>query len=260
MNYIYQRDTQEWLHYKRSQETSSVLLLLEPPLKILEIGGGDGYIASIFSKEGYDITTIDLDPRFPSVFPVEKMSADHLIYPDHTFDVIFSSNVLEHINELSPVFKEMRRVAKKNAQFIFILPTPAWRLISSFWYFFKILKIISLKIFLFKEPKTITTDNAVHENQVALEKVSLFDKIKRIILHPHGEYPSFIHEIYYFSPYRWRRLFINNGFKIISHKRGPLFYSGESIFKFKFIKIRKFLAQYCFSSGHVYILRSKKIF
>ncbi|MBC8489678.1 MAG: class I SAM-dependent methyltransferase [Bacteroidetes bacterium] len=261
MIYIYQKGIQEWLHFKRFQETASILeSLSDSPLKILEIGGGDGYIASIFSKEGHDIFSMDLQPRYPSSFQVKQMSAEHLIFPKNTFDIIFSSNVLEHINELSPVFKEMQRVAKHEAQFIFFLPTPTWRLISSFWYFFRLIKAFLTKLFYFicKRSKTITTDNNVYENQVELEKVSLYKKIKHIILHPHGAYPSFLHELYYFSPFRWKRLFINNGFKILSHKRGPLFYSGESFFKFRFIKYRKLLAKYFFSSIHIYILKTKK--
>ena len=47
--------------------------------------------------------------------------------------------MLEHIKELQPVFKEFKRVAKEDALFIFVLPTPGWRLISSFGYFFRLI-------------------------------------------------------------------------------------------------------------------------
>jgi len=229
LDYDYKKDIQEWLHFIRYQETIPVLKLLPDGSKILEIGGGDGYIASMFSKEGHDITSIDLNPRFPSSFPVEKMSADHLIYPEQSFDVIFSSNVLEHIKDLPPVIKEMQRVAKEDALFVFVLPTPAWRLISSFFFIFKLFRIIFLKLFNYcfrKRSKTVVADNNVHDNPIELENVSFLKKIKRLILHPHGEYYSFLHEIYYFSSFRWKLLFKKNGFNIISYKRGPLFYSG----------------------------------
>lgn len=259
MNYTYQKDVQDWLHFIRHQETVSCLELLpDGPLKILEIGGGDGYIASLLSKNGYVVISTDIAPRYPASCHVQKMSADHLEFSKHTFDVIFSSNVLEHIKELQPVFKELKRVAKDDALFVFILPTPAWRLMSSFWYIFRVLKIIFSKLFHYSlnwRHKAVSKDNSIHENQVKYKKASLYVKIKHIILHPHGEYPSFLHELYYFSPFRWKRLFIKSGFKIISHKRGPLFYSGEFVFKFKFISLRRFVARNIFSAGHIYIMR-----
>jgi len=260
LNYIYEKNVQDWLHFIRHQETIPILKLLPDGSKILEIGGGDGYIASLFSKNGHVVTSTDIVPRYPSLFPVQEMSADDLAFSNNTFDIIFSSNVLEHIKELQPVFKEFKRVAKEDALFIFVLPTPAWRLISSFWYFFRLIDTSLSKIFnlFLKGTKIINKDNSLYENHVETEKIKFLymKKIKQKILHPHGEYTSFIHEIYYFSPFRWKCLFINSGFKIKSHKRGPLFYSGESIFKFRFIKIRKFLAKYFFSSGHIYVLKT----
>lgn len=260
MKYTYSKNIQKWLHFVRYQETVSCLKLLpEPPLKILEIGGGDGYIASIFSEYGYDITSIDIQPRYPTSFPVQKMNADYLIFPENTFDVIFSSNVLEHIKDLPLVINEMKKVAKKDALFIFVLPTPAWRLITSVYYILRLFRIIFLKLlnYIFrKRPGAIITNNSFHDNPVEIKKVTFFEKIKQLILHPHGEYPSFLHEIYYFSYFRWKLLFKKNCLNIVSYKKGPLFYSGVSVFKFRLIKVRKFLAEYFFSSGHIYLLKS----
>ena len=88
--YLYEKDTQKWLHYIRHYETISVLdKLPDRPIRILEVGGGDGYIASIFSGLGYEIISTDISPRQPSVFPVQKMSADHLDFPNQTFDIVF---------------------------------------------------------------------------------------------------------------------------------------------------------------------------
>ena len=260
MNYTYSKNAQKWLHFIRYEETISCLELLpEPPLKILEIGAGDGYIASIFSGLGYNITSIDNQPRYPSSFPVKKMNAEQIIFPENTYDIIFSSNVLEHIKDLEPVFKELKRVAKENALFIFVLPTPAWRIISTIWYFISFFKLLFSKLFnsfFNRSPNSLFADKNTNEILVEIENVSLLQKIKRLIIQPHGEYPSSFHEIYYFSPFRWKRLFIENRFNIISHKRGPLFYSGESFFSFRFIRLRKFLAEYFFSSVHIYLLKS----
>ncbi len=233
MKYTYQKDFQEWLHFVRYEEIISVLdFLPDPPLKILEIGGGDGYIALLFSKNGYVITSTDIAPRYPASFPVQETSADHLEFPNCTFDVIFSSNVLEHIKNLPAVFKELQRVSKPNAKFIFVLPTPTWRIISSFWYILRLISIFFKKIYIkiFGGDGIVILDKENIDIKYELNNISFHEKIKRIVLHPHGEYPSFLHEMYYFSKYRWKSIFVNNGFNILKYKRGPLFYSGESFF------------------------------
>ena len=83
--------------------------------------------------------------------------------------------------------------------------------------------------------------------------------VKKIInvlfLHPLGTNPSFIHEFYYFSKYRWRKLFQNQGFKVINVENGPYFYSGHSILKNKLLVIRKMLAKSGFTGSFCFVLK-----
>ena len=86
---------QKWLHYIRKQEVNKALEFFPngKKLKILDLGGGDGYIASLLAERGYEVNSIDFDPRFPQHYYVQKVSDSKLPFPNATFDIIFSSNV-----------------------------------------------------------------------------------------------------------------------------------------------------------------------
>jgi SAM-dependent methyltransferase len=262
MGHIYKdKSVQDWLHFIRLEEVLEAMKFFPEGknLKILEIGGGDGYIASIFSDKGHDITSIDLNPRFPQSYPVQQVKDSNLDFAENTFDVIFSSNVLEHVTDLKLLFDETKRVAKEDALMIHVMPTPSWRFITSFWYFLSIFQLFFKKIFLRKK-KNIQQETMAVPSDVASvkeKKLSAGKKIKKILLHPHGEYPSFIHEFYYFSKMRWLRVFKKNDFEAVDNCRCPLLYSGLSVFKFKSINTRRSIAKMFFSAGHIYILKNK---
>ncbi len=60
------RDT-EWLQFIRNAEFAKVLkkFPIKKNIKVLEIGGGDGFIAKKIHDQGYEITLIDQIPKYP---------------------------------------------------------------------------------------------------------------------------------------------------------------------------------------------------
>lgn len=115
----------------RKEEFFLVAQYFRPGLKVLEIGGGNGYQASLISATGANIISIDIatpSPGIQTYFPVQIYDGRHIPFPEEEFDVIFSSNVLEHIRDLEAIFSEIRRVIKPDGLIIHILPTPTWRL------------------------------------------------------------------------------------------------------------------------------------
>lgn len=87
--------------------------------KILDFGSGGGYLALVMSKNGYDVTTMDvLDYRINDAkdLPFKKMSTPHDIeYPDDYFDTVIIKGVLHHINakDLPIVLKKLNKIAKR---------------------------------------------------------------------------------------------------------------------------------------------------
>jgi len=99
--------------------------------KILDIGCGDGVLSYLFAKEGGIVSGVDYSD-IAIKFAKEKTknynidfrqgSAYKLPFKDHSFDIIYSSDVIEHLEDVSAYLSEMKRVAKKGA--IIIISTP----------------------------------------------------------------------------------------------------------------------------------------
>ena len=79
--------------------------------------------------------------------------------------------------------------------------------------------------------------------------------LKRLFFHPLGVNTSFVHEIFHFSEINWIKLFKQNGFQIVDKKNCPYFYSAYSVFRFKFLGLRKFFANIGFPSCYCFIMK-----
>jgi SAM-dependent methyltransferase len=101
---------------------TKVLELLKPDMVILDIGAGAGHVKQM-NFRGYvrRVVGIDPDPRIhknPFLDEAHEGVADHLPFPDNTFDVVISDNVLEHLDDPQRVLREVARVLKPNGKFV----------------------------------------------------------------------------------------------------------------------------------------------
>jgi len=247
------KEDYEWLHFIRNAEFETALNFfpVEKNIKILEIGGGDGFIAKKIHDLGYKITAMDQMPKYPQHFSVSTGNASKLDFESETFDIIFSSHVLAHVNEIEMFFSESKRVLKKNGLMIHIVPSTTWSIGTNFWHY-----VLLPKFFIeWKRSKMISTDNS-NKNININKKEKIVTRIINILfLHPLGVNPSFIHEFYYFSKYKWKKIFQNQGFKILSIENGPYFYTGHNILKNKFLRLRKILSKIGFTGSFCFILK-----
>ena len=115
----------------RQREIEQLLPLLPRGARILEFGAGTGQQAKYLRDQGFDVTAIDLassNYAGERVFPVQDYDGQHIPLDDGSIDVIFSSNVLEHVENLSVIFSEFRRNQKPGGFGLHVVPTSAWRL------------------------------------------------------------------------------------------------------------------------------------
>lgn len=251
----------EWLHYLRKEELWDVMKIFPTPenIRILELGGGDGYQAKLISEKGYDVISLDINPRHPLEFPVKKIDGKNISFPSETFDLVFTSHTIAHIEDTEKTLQEIKRVLKKNGLAIHIVPTTWWSIITNFWHYVLMPKYLCC--YFSNQKKLGFKDSSSKKNggknifNNKSDSNSNKGLINYFFLHPLGTNPSFVHEFFYFSKFYWRKLFKDNGFRIVAIVNGPYSYSGHGLFKMKGLRIRKFFGQRGITASYGFVLR-----
>jgi len=91
----------------------------------LDIGCREGYQTIYLQKKGYHVTSIDIEKIIPEciVMNVDKK----LKFKDNSFDLIWCSEVIEHLKNPAFSISEFRRVLKPGGRMILTTPN------SYFW-------------------------------------------------------------------------------------------------------------------------------
>ena len=108
--------------------------------------GSQRFLAS----EGFVVEAIDLEQNPYAknlVYNVISYDGKNIPFPDEYFDVVFSSNVLEHIAHIDQFLLEIKRVLKSNGIAIHILPTGSWRFWTNLSHYLYIIKAILLMVY-----------------------------------------------------------------------------------------------------------------
>lgn len=80
---------------------------------LLDVGAGPGEFASVFTRAGARYLPLDHDPAVESLAAGGVVgSADRLPFADGSLDIVFSSNLLEHVPAPTHVADELVRVLR----------------------------------------------------------------------------------------------------------------------------------------------------
>ena len=103
-----------------------ILIHLRPDAAALDLGAGAGIVEQMnFRGLAASVCGVDLDPRVvnnPMLDEGRVANADGIPYEANRFDVVFSDNVLEHLDDPLEVFREVARVLKPGGVFLFKTP------------------------------------------------------------------------------------------------------------------------------------------
>jgi len=234
----------------RAKEIRIVTGLIGKSRKIiLEIGGNNGWQAHLIEKKGHNLSSIDISPinDNSSFFSVLEYDGHNIPYKDSSFDIVFSSNVLEHIPHLDSFEKEIHRVLKPTGQAIHVLPTSTWRIWTSLTHPFRVLLALKNKL-----------HNINRTNKSGNTNNSTSNKWKYILWpNRHGEKGNSLTEIYWFSQTAWTRHFKKTGWCINNIISTSLFYTGQTTLNRRLsIKVRKRIAIFLGSATKIYVLNS----
>ena len=248
-------DTGAQLERLRAFELDRVREWFRPGARVLELGGGSGFQANVIASWGCEVSSLDVEgrPTPPQEhFPVRIYDGRHIPFPDGSFDIAFSSNVLEHIRDLAGSLAEVRRALKRDGLGVHVLPTPSWRLWTSVTHYARIPQVALRRL----TGARALVAAASRETDPASVRGSLGEVVRRNLLPgPHGEYPSAFSELWYFSRRRWLEVFAAAGFEAVRDYPTGLFYTGFSLMPGLSFSTRRGLARALGSSCRVFVMR-----
>lgn len=186
---------------------------------MLELGAGTGYQAALLAALGYRVTAVELPSSAYAasrVFPVIDYDGRRLPFADGSFDVVFSSNVLEHVPDIDGMLAEVRRVLAPAGVALHVLPTPAWRAWTTLAHL----------------PWLISRAMARLGHAGAAGPVAGAPGAERrnpwrdLVPSRHGERGNVLTETLFFSRRWWRGKFRAAGFTVEADRAAGLFYTG----------------------------------
>jgi SAM-dependent methyltransferase len=236
----------------RRAELEPVRSYFQPGTSVLEVGGGNGYQASVLRSWGCTVLSVDVrianDSRY---HPVAIYDGWQLPARTGSFDIVYSSNVLEHVepgSQLPALLEELRASVKPGGVLIHALPTATWRLWTSLSHYAFVVKYAA-------GLRSAQGEDGPVSTRIARRGVLQMAK-RALLAGPHGEYPSALSELWYFSRRRWMRLFEEQGFTDINARPARLYYSGYITFPRLPVRVRRQLARVLGSSTDIFIMRT----
>jgi SAM-dependent methyltransferase len=244
----------ELLSEIRAFELERVRAVLPRRCRVLEIGAGAGWQAKALSEAGFDVSAIDISAggyEEQRVWPVQDYDGLAIPFADDSFDVVFSSNVLEHIPDVESFQAEIHRVLRPGGRAVHVLPTGSWRAWTILTHYGYLLRVVVAAA------RQGSRSGDVEALLAKTRNMSLWEKLTRAAIPPrHGEVGTMLTEVYLFSRFRWRALFQSTGWVVEQIAPVGLFYTGYSLAGSALrMTGRQSLARVLGSSCLVYVLR-----
>ena len=140
--YFSKQETNSRLNIIRDIEWDAIKEFIRNGSTFLDVGCGTGYSMKKAIND-FNCKTFGIDPQ-PMLagvktdiiedenFKILKGVGENLPFGDNIFDIVFTSHVLEHVDDTSRVLQEIRRVLKSDGILILGVPTESLAWISFF--------------------------------------------------------------------------------------------------------------------------------
>lgn len=235
----------------RGAELDFVRRYFPPSTSVLDIGGGTGLQAGIMASWGCRVRSIEVEISPEQHFPVELYDGRILPFVRGQFDIVYSSNVLEHVEALEGLIAEMGRVLKPSGLMIHIVPSASWRWWTSLAHYPYLIKrgfnFLSSRLTGGDVPAPPRPPRATQKKSAWLLKVLRSD-----VHGVRGKSP--FAELALFSRWGWRRRLRSAGLNIAGEYRAGVWYTGYCLSPSLAMPTRKALARLLGSSCHVFVV------
>ncbi len=124
---------------ERSDCRSRGCEIAEPPVRVLDVGCGEGHFAAALTRAALEVVAIDVavEPlrraleRHPELDARLVESEAPLPFEDSSFDVVWAGETIEHVTDTSQWLSELRRVLRSGGTLL--LSTPDHGPLSRLW-------------------------------------------------------------------------------------------------------------------------------
>jgi SAM-dependent methyltransferase len=213
----------EFMDFLRIEEMRRILdrhrnLFLDKD--VLEIGSGTGVQLEMLNRICRSAKGIEIDKAWYPADPrlqIQKYDGRHIPFADATFDLVFSSNVIEHISDQQTIHAEIRRVLRPDGICIHVVPSAAWRVYASIAHYPASIKRVVDKLRLFHKRRF--QEQGPAENTLLDQKPVTLDRwlarLHYAFVQPrHGEFGNWFTEHFLFRQSAWRKRFQTSGWQV----------------------------------------------
>lgn len=113
----------------------------------LDLGARNGHQTDWLRQQGYEVTSVDVEPLFDECLGIDANQP--LPFETDSFDLIWSSEVIEHLENPQNSLAELKRITRPGGDIV--LTTP-----NSYMWLFKIISLFGLT------PERIQRDDHLH--------------------------------------------------------------------------------------------------
>jgi SAM-dependent methyltransferase len=180
------------------------------------------------------------------------------------FDLIFSSNLLEHLPEPRGVLEQMHALLSDDGVTIHVMPGPFWKLCHLMLHAPNRLALIVERLTQpggmaaaarkIRDPERRTGPVTREQNNPKVIRARRSFWARMLSPEPHGAEPTHWRELRAFGRARWRREFDAAGFELVAVRKGPV----ASGYGFGLERTRRLLERLGLASVFIYIAVRKQ--
>lgn len=239
----------------RQREVQAVLKHVPDNLftEALEIGAGDGVQSQMIARCAKAVVSTDLNDGRLERAPHPKVNyqvcdCEVLPFENDRFDLVYSSNVFEHLLHPEAALAEIHRVLQEDGVVVNIIPNQIWKL-THLALFYPNQALTAVEFLLSRRRRGLVGTHEGPGNNLAGERSSFI----RRHLWPsvHGENPNHLIEFVRMGASHWKQMFEQAGFRVAGRVNKLPFHSP---YRFGYERPRRALEAMGLASTNGYVL------
>lgn len=196
---------------------------------VLELGSGGGAQLLAMRRVCSSAVGIDVAVCSDVLTEVSPYDGRHIPFPDSSFDLIFSSHVIEHIKHETEIHSEMHRILRPSGLCMHVVPSAFWRFLSFSLHYPALAKKAFMKL-------RRVQDNEPEGNNSNGASASQPNRWRSRLSYAflpqrHGEFGNWLTEPLHFRQASWRKRFKLHGWRVLSVEPFGVLNSGHYLLK-----------------------------